>query len=416
MADSKLSALTSQPTADPADVLPIVDVSDTTQAASGSTKKITAADLMKVQPTGTRNVYMGSSGSPNATGEQNTTLGSTAGAALTGGNHNTLIGAKAGESIAGSGDPDLVGALNTCIGADCCAKTTTGYANTAIGQKAMLENVTGDRNVAIGKSAMQAGTANDRVIAIGAGVLDQVTTTIVDSVYIGGNSTAAGSKNVCVSGRSGTGIEMVAIGFEAGSASATGNYNVFVGASSGSGVTSGSHNVLIGYRTGVSATTSKGVVAVGTYAGETSLGSRNIILGTNARVPSGATNIFVAGSTFDFGGGTQRCNISDVYFGGGVTSSTPYSYTINGTGGNGTDSAGSDISIAGGKGTGSGAGGSVKLQTAAAGSTGSTANTLTTHVEINSAGLVLLPTLPTSDPAVAGALWNDTGTLKVSAG
>jgi hypothetical protein len=31
-------------------------------------------------------------------------------------------------------------------------------------------------------------------------------------------------------------------------------------------------------------------------------------------------------------------------------------------------------------------------------------------------GSVLLPNLPTADPAVAGQLWNDTGTLKVSAG
>lgn len=31
-------------------------------------------------------------------------------------------------------------------------------------------------------------------------------------------------------------------------------------------------------------------------------------------------------------------------------------------------------------------------------------------------GTVILPNLPTVDPVVAGALWNDAGTLKVSAG
>jgi len=29
---------------------------------------------------------------------------------------------------------------------------------------------------------------------------------------------------------------------------------------------------------------------------------------------------------------------------------------------------------------------------------------------------VLMPNLPTSDPSVAGQLWNDSGTLKISAG
>jgi hypothetical protein len=32
------------------------------------------------------------------------------------------------------------------------------------------------------------------------------------------------------------------------------------------------------------------------------------------------------------------------------------------------------------------------------------------------AGVYIFPNLPTSDPAVAGQLWNDAGTLKVSAG
>jgi hypothetical protein len=35
---------------------------------------------------------------------------------------------------------------------------------------------------------------------------------------------------------------------------------------------------------------------------------------------------------------------------------------------------------------------------------------------VNPAGLVLMASLPTSDPHVVSALWNDTGTLKISAG
>ena len=35
---------------------------------------------------------------------------------------------------------------------------------------------------------------------------------------------------------------------------------------------------------------------------------------------------------------------------------------------------------------------------------------------LTTTGAVIMTGLPTSDPAVAGQLWNDTGTLKVSAG
>lgn len=45
MADVKISALGSLTGVASTDVLPIVDVSDTTQAASGSTKKVTADEL-----------------------------------------------------------------------------------------------------------------------------------------------------------------------------------------------------------------------------------------------------------------------------------------------------------------------------------------------------------------------------------
>jgi hypothetical protein len=45
-----------------------------------------------------------------------------------------------------------------------------------------------------------------------------------------------------------------------------------------------------------------------------------------------------------------------------------------------------------------------------------TAATSITTAALTATGAVILSGLPTSDPAVAGQLWNDTGTLKVSAG
>jgi hypothetical protein len=40
----------------------------------------------------------------------------------------------------------------------------------------------------------------------------------------------------------------------------------------------------------------------------------------------------------------------------------------------------------------------------------------TTREPITFAGAVSMTTLPTSDPSIAGQLWNDGGTVKVSAG
>jgi len=40
----------------------------------------------------------------------------------------------------------------------------------------------------------------------------------------------------------------------------------------------------------------------------------------------------------------------------------------------------------------------------------------TTVNDLTAADVVIFSGLPTSDPTVAGQLWNDTGTLKVSAG
>jgi len=48
-------------------------------------------------------------------------------------------------------------------------------------------------------------------------------------------------------------------------------------------------------------------------------------------------------------------------------------------------------------------------------SVNATTGAVTTTATIDG-GTVILPNLPTSDPVVAGQLWNDAGTLKVSAG
>lgn len=46
----------------------------------------------------------------------------------------------------------------------------------------------------------------------------------------------------------------------------------------------------------------------------------------------------------------------------------------------------------------------------------STLGPATSITSLTASGAVILSGLPTSDPVVAGQLWNDAGTLKVSAG
>lgn len=99
-------------------------------------------------------------------------------------------------------------------------------------------------------------------------------------------------------------------------------------------------------------------------------------------VTATAANQFIAGST--------TTAINNVYFGKGVVHATPTAYTINGTGGLGTNIAGANLNLAGGKGTGTGTGGSVVIQVAPAGSSGSTANTLVDVLTIDSTKLITL--------------------------
>ena len=92
--------------------------------------------------------------------------------------------------------------------------------------------------------------------------------------------------------------------------------------------------------------------------------------------------------TFEFVCGNRETNeqIRDVYFGSGKirkkgsgssTNGVGVSYTINGSGAFGTDFAGGNITIAGGKGTGTGTAGDIIFSTSTTTTTGTTLQTLT---------------------------------------
>ena len=85
----------------------------------------------------------------------------------------------------------------------------------------------------------------------------------------------------------------------------------------------------------------------------------------------------------------MRINVTgDIIFGNGESSATTTSATLRGPARTGTNAAGSNLTIATGNGTGTGGSGSLIFQTASAGSSGTTANTLSERMRIDSSGNV----------------------------
>jgi hypothetical protein len=149
-------------------------------------------------------------------------------------------------------------------------------------------------------------------------------------------------------------------------------------------------------RSGTSGTAS---IAIGTGTGATASGSSSIAIGnqvsasgTNSiaigeRASAAATSAisigyFVFGAANTFVCGSYHANITNVYFGNGYqadqfSTTAGVSYTINGSGGFGSNQNGGNITIAGGKGTGTGTSGDVIFSTATTTTSGSTLQTLT---------------------------------------
>jgi hypothetical protein len=141
-----------------------------------------------------------------------------------------------------------------------------------------------------------------------------------------------------------------------------------------------------------------GAVALGRQAnanggsGNIAIGSGAVASGVNASIALGMqsvsdlTRTFAAGSTID-----ANLAIVDWYFGSSRIAAAPQSVTLNASGGSGTDIAGANITIAGGKPTGAGAGGSIFFSTAAAGVSGTTLRALSARWQIDGNTGALLP-------------------------
>jgi hypothetical protein len=129
-----------------------------------------------------------------------------------------------------------------------------------------------------------------------------------------------------------------------------------------------SNGIAIGQSSNVSNT---GTIALG----NNTLAQFDYSIALGSAASTTATNQLVVGSSTGA--------INSAYFGKGVTAASPSAFTLQSTGGSGTNVAGADLVFAGGVGTGTGNGGNLIFQTAKPGSTGATANSLSTVMTIS---------------------------------
>ena len=301
------------------------------------------------------------------------------------------------------------GGTNSCVYGDGAGVDGDEPNCTSVGVNAICY---GDDAVAIGYGATAGGSgsiAYQDNVAIGSGALSVISS----GVAIGAGATTGSSSSSTAIGAlaSVTGNSSTVIG---AGATVTGPFGVAIGqgvSSTGSGVTIGrgaDGANAIGYNAdssghvqaqawGTSCVAGAiGAVAMGYAANASHSGA--ICIGN--RATSTAAYQLVIGS--DYLSGSVKIN--DVYIGEGVTSASPDGVTINSTGGKGTDIAGSDITIAGGKGTGSATGGDVKFATSAPGATGTTLRSLADKLRIGYDGTTLIAQTNTPGTPASGEM------------
>ncbi|WP_413288832.1 tail fiber domain-containing protein [Bdellovibrio sp. HCB337] len=224
-----------------------------------------------------RSMYMGQgAGAGSATGNDNTSVGLNALAAVTSGSQNTAFGANALSAV-------TTGWYNVAVGND-ALKVNTGQANVAVGPGVLAANVAGQSNTAMGYYALGTNTSGTQNTGIGYGALI-ANTTGADNVAVG--LSALGSVT--------TANGNVAVGNSAGSyLMGSGTYNTIVGHGAYIGVsgqTNGSNNTILGVFAGAAMTTGSSNVILGRNAGSTlTTGSANIFIGNNTTGTSATVN------------------------------------------------------------------------------------------------------------------------------
>ena len=210
----------------------------------------------------------------------------------------------------------------------------------------------------------------------------------LNATVTGGNALAVGN------GASAVG-SAVSLGYQAGVSAGAFGGPVSIGEAANAGAwgvalgqnatTGGNWGVAVGN----SAQAAQNAVAIGSTANAMSGGvaiGADSSTGGNNRIVIGYSATATADQQLVIGGSTtDNSYITDAYIGSGVTDTTPQNFTLHATGGSGANVAGASLNLAGGAGTGSANGGSINLQVATPGSSGSSANVPATVMSLNGA-------------------------------
>lgn len=301
------------------DTFPVLDISDTTMAATGTNKQISLNELREaiinlpnttfadqtgvIEKNGSRFIHdfnYGNNGTVTTSGGNicvglnagNLSMGSTATHTYDA-SYNSFIGAEAGYT-------NTTGYYNSFIGAYAGWANTTGYGNSFIGPYSGYSNTTGYNNSFIGVSAGENNTTGyyNSFIGVAAGYNSGITVT-AGSFVVGVSYTiiTSGTTDFTTIGAAnsnpGTVFTATGVGSGTGTAASNTSYNTFVGKSCGQDVLTGGNNSMFGHNTGRGITTGTGNTLLG--AGITGLASgltNNIILasGSTARATFDATD------------------------------------------------------------------------------------------------------------------------------
>lgn len=297
--------------------------------------------------------------SASLTGNDNTAIGYRAGLSLTTGNDNTLVGQIAADTL-------TTGAGNVCIGAEAGDALTTASSNVLVGTRAGRSFTTSGFNTIIGHEA-------------------------ASGKFAGTNNTFLGYR----------------AGWSAGGVN-TGDSNIFIGSNiGGTSNVSANSNIIIGNSITVDSGTTSNQINIGgcyfhdriEFAASGSTRTVDMVVRREAanelalRNAANAQtlrlyNTFTSATDFERLNVSVPSNVFTIQPERGSAGGTARELRIAGTTAVGTDIAGADVSVHGGRGTGTGGGGAIVFSTADAGSSGTAANAVTERFRLTGAGVL----------------------------
>lgn len=284
-----------------------------------------------------------------------------------------------------SGETNTSGHGNVGVGSKTLHYNTSGFWNLAVGYNALFRNTVGSRNIALGYGSLQSNISGQRNIGIG-------TFSLINNT---------------------TGCFNISIGADCLNDNVSGNYNVGLGYGCLYYNNSGVENVAIGRQALSNTSIGQNNIGLGSFAGVKSEGKHNIFLGKNSGYnnQTGNYNVLLG---YNAGKGVSGANYSQTIIlgslsGQNLASASMSNIIIGQYSGNGITSGTGNIIIGGSLCNSDNLFNSLNIGGLILGS-------LYGDIYMELAGGLKLSNIPTSDPNKAGRVWNDNGTLKVSAG